>query len=206
MARGTPPEPTLSALVVPPSRREQILRTAATLFADAGFATVTMTDIGSACGISGPALYHHFASKEAMLGEMLVSISEHLLRSGRDLVAENQEPVDALRALIDGHADFATSRRELITVQFRDLVHASQDDQRTVRRLQRRYVELWVDTIVAAAPAIEASIARTAVHAAFGLLNSTAHSSARTGLLAEFAWRLLEPAALLSLGQHYRPV
>ena len=42
-----------------------------------------MVELGAACGISGPALYKHFPSKDAMLAEMLVAISEELLSVGR---------------------------------------------------------------------------------------------------------------------------
>ena len=49
------------------SRREQILATAAELFAARGFHGVSVAELGAACGISGPALYKHFSSKQAML-------------------------------------------------------------------------------------------------------------------------------------------
>ena len=67
----------------PPSRREQILTTAAELFAARGFHGVSVSELGAACGITGPALYKHFPSKDAVLAEMLVSISEQLLAVGR---------------------------------------------------------------------------------------------------------------------------
>ena len=37
------------------ARREQILDTAATLFAQRGFHGVSVADLGAACGITGPA-------------------------------------------------------------------------------------------------------------------------------------------------------
>ena len=74
------------------SRRDQILATAAELFAARGFHGVSVADLGAACGISGPALYKHFPSKDAMLAEMLVSISEELLAVGRRRVAEAPRP------------------------------------------------------------------------------------------------------------------
>ena len=74
---------TTEPLDAPPSRRDQILATAAELFAARGFHGVSVADLGAACGISGPALYKHFPSKDAMLAEMLVSISEELLAVGR---------------------------------------------------------------------------------------------------------------------------
>ena len=55
-----------------PTRREQILKEAARLFAERGFHGVGVDEIGAAVGISGPGLYRHFAGKDAMLAELLV--------------------------------------------------------------------------------------------------------------------------------------
>ena len=63
------------------ARRDEILSTAAELFAARGFHGVSVADIGAACGVSGPALYKHFASKDAVLAAMLVDISQRLLLS-----------------------------------------------------------------------------------------------------------------------------
>src|SRR3954469_5869752 len=98
-------------------RREQILATAAQLFAARGFHGVSMADIGAACGISGPALYRHFASKDAMLAEMLGSISEQPLDVGRLRAAEAHTPDMALLALVRWHIDFALHHKPLIVVQ-----------------------------------------------------------------------------------------
>ena len=81
------------------NRREQILSTAAELFAARGFHGVSVADIGAACGISGPALYKHFPAKDAVLAEMLVSISERLLEVGRERSEGASDPADAVRAL-----------------------------------------------------------------------------------------------------------
>ena len=61
------------------TRRQQILDIAAELFAQKGFHGVSIAELGAACGFSGPALYRHFRSKDAVLAEMLVSISDELL-------------------------------------------------------------------------------------------------------------------------------
>ena len=97
----------------PTDRRSQILETAAGLFASRGYHGVSVADLGAACGISGPALYKHFDSKQAMLAEMLVSISEELLRVGRQRVADAQGPDAALEALVAWHVDFALQHRPL---------------------------------------------------------------------------------------------
>ena len=50
----------------PESRRQQILDTAAELFAARGFHWVSVADLGAAVGISGPGLYKHFAGKDEL--------------------------------------------------------------------------------------------------------------------------------------------
>ena len=160
------------------TRRQQIIEVAAQLFAERGFNGVSIYDIGSAMGISGPALYKHFASKDALLAEMLIGISERLLSEGnRRADASAADGPDAvLRALVEWHVEFALTFPALITVQFRDLKSLSERDRHTVRRLQRSYVELWVRGICAVVGADEAH-ARSAAHAVFGLINSTPHSA-----------------------------
>ncbi|HZB41087.1 MAG TPA: TetR/AcrR family transcriptional regulator [Ilumatobacter sp.] len=155
-------------------RRQELLSIAAELFAARGFANVTVDEIGDAAGISGPALYHHFSGKEALLGEMLIDISEYLLRGGRDVVAQGGG--DALERLVRFHAEFAVHDRVLITVHFRDLVHAAEADQRRVRQLQSRYALLWAEELRRRRP-LDARTAQAAVHATFGLINSTPFSA-----------------------------
>jgi len=158
-------------------RRQQILDAGAALFAQRGFHGVSIDDLGAAVGISGPALYRHFTSKEAMLGEMLVGISERLLAEGQHRVAEVPTGEVALGALVDWHIEFALDHPSLITVQNRDLASLGDPDRRKVRQLQRRYVEIWVSAIREVAPDVDEQAARSAAHAVFGLINSTPHSA-----------------------------
>jgi AcrR family transcriptional regulator len=177
----------------PPSRREQILAAAAELFARHGFHGVGINDIGAAVGISGPALYRHFRSKDAVLGEMLTSISELLLAGAQSRVRDAVDPEESIRALIGWQVDFALANPALITVQERDLGNLADADRQRVRALQRRYVEVWVTTIRRSRPEVGEPAARAAAHALFGLINSTPHSAhldrgQMTDLLAAMAY------------------
>ncbi|GEB60857.1 SACE_7040 family transcriptional regulator [Streptomyces gardneri] len=161
------------------TRREQILREAARLFAERGFHGVGVDEIGAAVGISGPGLYRHFPGKDAMLAELLVGISERLLTGGRIRVGETAgDPEAVLASLVDGHIDFALDDRPLITLHDRELDRLKDEDRKRVRQLQRQYVELWVAVVRELYPDSSESEARTAVHAVFGLLNSTPHLAA----------------------------
>lgn len=168
------------SLPMPASRRDQILSTAAELFAARGFHGVSVVELGAACGISGPALYRHFPSKDAMLAEMLVSISEELLSVGRERILDAESPEEAIRALIGWHIDFALSNKSLIVVQDRDWASLPDQARDQVRSLQRRYVEIWVDQLRQVHHDLTPKQARVMAHAAFGLLNSTPHSAMLT--------------------------
>jgi AcrR family transcriptional regulator len=186
-----------------PSRREQILAAAAEKFARYGFHGVGIDDIGAAVGISGPALYRHFRSKDAMLAEMLTGISDKLLVGGQERVAAARDARDALDRLVRWHVEFALSEPALITVQLRDLDSLAEPDRRKVRELQRSYVEVWVDVLCQVHPELERPTARAAAHAVFGLINSTPHSAHLTpktmsSLLHDMALAALDEAAALS--------
>lgn len=159
------------------SRREQILATAAELFAARGFHGVSVAELGAACGISGPALYKHFPSKDAMLAAMLVGISEELLDEGQRRVGSAVGAESALRSLVSWHIDFAVERRALIVVQERDWQSLPAEARERVRTLQRDYVDLWAEQLRSLDDDLALDRARSVVHANFGLLNSTPHSS-----------------------------
>ena len=157
-------------------RRSQLLSAAEQLIAERGFLAVRLEDIGAAAGVSGPAIYRHFPSKEALLVELLVGISTRLLEGGQAVVADADNPAAALAGLIEFHLDFALGEPGLIRIQDRDLANLPAAAQRQVRRAQRRYVETWVGVLRGVDPDLSEDRARLMAHAVFGLLNSTPHS------------------------------
>ncbi|MBB2944827.1 AcrR family transcriptional regulator [Actinoplanes lutulentus] len=166
--RTTPPAPRRR------SRRDEILEIAVGLFASRGYHGVSMDDIGSAAGVTGPALYHHFAGKEAMLVAALIPVSESLLEGGKERVARHSDDVEAALAdLVDFHVDFALTNPAVIALHLHELDRLPDEPRRQIRRLQRLYVEEWVSVLSRVRPELAAPEARVLAHAAFGLMNST---------------------------------
>lgn len=156
------------------ARRDEILDIAVGLFATRGYHGVSMDDIGAAAGVTGPALYHHFAGKEAMLVAALIPVSEGLLNGGRVIAAEYpDDPVGLLDALVDFHVAFALENPAVIALHLHELDRLPDEPRRAIRRLQRLYVEVWVGVLLALRPELSAAEARVLAHAAFGLMNST---------------------------------
>jgi len=178
-------------------RREEILTAAASLFAQRGFHGVSIDDIGSAAGMSGPGIYRHFPGKEAVLSQMLLDISERLLGEGGRRASAAADAADALDALLRWHVSFALGQPDLITVQSRELANVPEPARRQIRRLQRLYVEEWVTVLSELSPHAAQASLRAAVHGVFGLLNSTPHSASE--LPAEAVAELLRTMARAAL-------
>ena len=149
--------------------RERLLENGAALFAAKGFHGVGVEELG----LTGPSMYRHFPTKAALLAEMLITVSKSLLDGATEVIEENLNPEQTLSALIDRHIEFAISYPDLIRVHERDFGNLAENDARQIRRLQRRYVELWVDQIQLVRRNETPESARTMAHAVFGLLNST---------------------------------
>jgi AcrR family transcriptional regulator len=156
------------------TRRDEILDIAVALFAQRGYHGVSMDDIGAAAGVTGPALYHHFAGKEAMLAAALIPVSEGLLTGGLTLVTEHpDDPRALLHSLVDFHVAFALENPAVIALHMHELDRLPEEPKRSIRRLQRLYVEVWVQTLTALRDDLVDEEARVLAHAAFGLMNST---------------------------------
>jgi len=186
------------------SRRDEILEIAVGLFATRGYHGVSMDDIGAAAGVTGPALYHHFAGKEAMLAAALNPVSENLLTGGRARVAAHPgDPARALAALVDFHVDFALNNPAVIALHLHELDRLPDEPRREIRRLQRLYVEVWVSTLTALRAELLGEEARVLAHAAFGLMNSTPFLSGEVDRLR--CSELLRAATLAALGRPVPP-
>lgn len=162
-------------------RSDAILHAAARLFAARGYSGVSLEDIGAAVGVSGPAVYRHFAGKQALLGAVLVKVSQDLIRGGQRVAADAPTPDERMHALIGFHVEFALGNAEVIQVQDRDVAFLSDADRAEVRRLQRAYIELWMEALspLHASSNLDADPdeLRLRVQACFGLINSTPHST-----------------------------
>jgi AcrR family transcriptional regulator len=89
------------------SREQEILASAAAIFAEKGYRATTMRDIGQRVGLLGGSLYHYIRSKEALF----VKLHERAL----------QEAEDRIRAALDGVSGpwerLAVACRTLLAIQ-----------------------------------------------------------------------------------------
>jgi AcrR family transcriptional regulator len=110
----------VSAVSTPESRRDELLRIAAGLFAERGYRNTTVRDIADAAGILSGSLYHHFDSKESMVDEILSSFQAELFAGYDEILASAapaREKIEAavrlsFRAIDEHHHEVAIFQNE----------------------------------------------------------------------------------------------
>lgn len=88
--RAEPPAETRDSIdpitSLAPGRRGEILDAALAVFAEKGYSRGSMRDIATRVGVSEPALYRHFSSKEALFLALVRVIAAHLRDEAVDIV------------------------------------------------------------------------------------------------------------------------
>jgi TetR/AcrR family transcriptional regulator, cholesterol catabolism regulator len=82
-----------------PSRRDELLDLAASMFAERGLRATTVRDIADSAGILSGSLYHHFKSKEQMVEEVLRDFLDWLFTRYQEIVEGTADPLERVRGL-----------------------------------------------------------------------------------------------------------
>src|SRR4051812_11737218 len=89
------------------SRKAQLIELAAKIFAEEGYTETTVERISGEAGISGPAFYRHFSSKQEILDCISLSGMELAVETARELLNEEGLSEEAIvRNLIRSRLDY----------------------------------------------------------------------------------------------------
>ncbi|HEY7054265.1 MAG TPA: TetR family transcriptional regulator KstR2 [Mycobacterium sp.] len=132
----------------PASRRDELLELAASMFAERGLRATTVRDIADAAGILSGSLYHHFASKEEMVDEVLRGFLDGLFASYEQIIEGEPNPLERFKGLFMASFD-AIERRHAQVVIYQDEAKrlSSQPRFSYVQDLNRRQRQMWVDVL-----------------------------------------------------------
>src|SRR6201997_120488 len=130
------------------SRRDELLELAATMFAERGLRATTVRDIADGAGILSGSLYHHFASKEEMVDELLHSFLDWLFERYQGIIDTEPNPLERLKGLFMASFD-AIEHRHAQVVIYQDEAKrlSSQPRFSYVEELNRRQRQMWVDVL-----------------------------------------------------------
>ena len=156
-----------------------------------------MDDIGRAAGITGPGIYRHFASKEAILSTAVEVGATQILTRVHDIVDHAASPEAALKALIRNFIRATLNKPELASILLNDRQVFTPDTREFVDRAEADHLKQWLRQLRALRPDLSAAEARTMIHATAGLLAAVLRSP--TGLERARLEQVLQGMAEASL-------
>lgn len=154
------------------SRRGQLLDAAAALFLRHPYDSVTVGMIATEAGISGPGLYRHFPSKQALLIAVVEEGLQGLHRFAQRSADSEPDPRAALKAVIDFHTRSVVAGPPG-TLIFTKNEHALPEcDLRRIRRSMNAYAQEWVSLVQRLRPDLAEPQVRLLTQAVFAMVNS----------------------------------
>ena len=180
-------------------RERAILDAAAELFYETGFHGVSVDAIGVRAGLSGPAIYRTFSSKDEILATLLHETLDHLIASA-SMVSD--DPDRDLQDLIRHEIEVTIANRHLISIYQREVRSLVEPWKRQYLRRMRTYAERWETAVRRRYPDASSDHVVMSVQAILGLIHSVTYwpSSALTSPeLADFVYSLVRgPLNVLS--------
>jgi AcrR family transcriptional regulator len=128
-------------------REQQILQQALRLFSQTGYHGTSLQEIADELGITRPAFYYYFRSKDDLLWRLIGNLGDHLLEEVRPVVSEPLTPEEQLHKLLVAHMHTILGNPEAFKIYFteRNLVDPRRDRQ--LRRGEEQYIKLYEKVI-----------------------------------------------------------
>jgi len=101
-----------------PERRQQLLESAAAVFAERGYRGATTAELAAAAGVSEPILYRHFRSKLELFVTLIDAVGTEVLADWETRLAAANSPADRLRTLLESNPSSAARGRGVYRVIF----------------------------------------------------------------------------------------
>jgi AcrR family transcriptional regulator len=191
------------------SRREDIVLVAAEMFATKGYADTGVDEIGEAVGITGPALYRHFANKQALVDALCLDGMKSLLAEAKSVVElESESAEEVLDQLINARIEFAFGpHRHSFAIRHNANVHLSPKAQQQLTSMEGRYRDEWMRVLIRMCPTTATSdlhIAWVGIHQLVGFTamyelsrySALYEDAVQTAALKEQLFRMAKAAIL----------
>jgi AcrR family transcriptional regulator len=175
---------------------EQALAAAHGLFAERGYAAVTMDEVAAAVGVTKPLLYNYFGNKERLYIACMKRSGDALVKTILETVGDTSSPVDALNEGLRAFFAFLDADRAAWAVLFDETLPQSGELADRVAEYRGRLIELVSESLLAQLPTKRRAAARIEVEALSAALLGAAEALARWWLRTE-ATTAQEAAELL---------
>jgi AcrR family transcriptional regulator len=129
------------------SRKEQVIRHAAELFREKGYAASSMRDLAQKMGMEAASLYSHIKSKEEILQHLCFDMAAEFRKSLDEVEKQKYPASEKLRSGIVGHIKVMAKDLTASAVFMNEHRHLSQPHLREFLLLRINYINRFKDII-----------------------------------------------------------
>ncbi len=122
------------------TRRSELTRTAARLFAERGYHGTSIGDLAEAMGVQKGSLYAHIDSKQDLLYETMRD-GAAAFHAALDAIPEGAHPVEKIRLALRGHLRVVAEQLDVATVFVREWRYLEGERREEIVAERRRYEE-----------------------------------------------------------------
>lgn len=159
------------------NRREEIFAAAIGLFAERGYASVTLKDIGAEVGVSASAIHRHFDSKDAILSTAAGRSADQIREAISVAIARSGSAAEAVEWIARRASLLFAESRELFGLNLYLATSLPKDAAVSVRRIRRSNLEEVTHLVRAAVPGLSLGAARVRVGAMLSVLNNVVRNT-----------------------------
>ena len=119
-------------------KKPKISEIALHLFAERGYAAVSMRQIASKVGLQAGALYNYFPDKQTILADLLINHMENLLQTWHKQKLPHK-PDKLLEFFVDFHIEYHLIRPEEVFIAYMELRNLNPDNFQKIEKLRNKY-------------------------------------------------------------------
>jgi AcrR family transcriptional regulator len=139
------------------NRRQDLLRAAARLFRQQGFAATSTRDIAAAAGMRSGSPFYHFENKEALLAAVMLEGMQRAtgrqagaMHAAATAAGQTLSARDCLSVLVRNHLEVLLgAESDFIPVMLYEWRSLSEVQRQAVNELRREYEAVWVPVLQA---------------------------------------------------------
>ena len=131
-----------------PETASDIRQAALELFARQGYAATSMREIAARVGLQPGALYNHFATKQDILSDLMISHLKALIAAWEAESFQFHEPLEALEGFVRFHIGYHLDKADEVFLAYMELRSLEPENFRAIEQL-RQYYEGYLRKIIA---------------------------------------------------------
>lgn len=129
-----------------PTRKEEIIKTAAKLFKEKGYSAVTMRDLAKTMGIKAASLYNHIDSKQHILKSIIISLAEEFTSGMEIIKSSDSTNIEKLHQIVILHVNITSKNTYGMASLNNDWMHLEEHLEHYLE-LRRNYEQDFIDII-----------------------------------------------------------